>query len=53
MLPEKKEGYDAYNKGESKDANPYNWSNQTWWMVEAWDEGWNEAKEDDYDDDDD
>lgn len=51
MTTEEKEGYDAYNKGQSKSSNPYNWSNQTWWQVEAWENGWKNAENDDYDDD--
>jgi|APMI01.1.fsa_nt_gi ribosome modulation factor len=49
MSTEEKEGYDAYWKGQSKDANPYHWSNQTWWMVEAWEKGWKQAEDEDFD----
>lgn len=51
MGSEEKEGYEAYWKGENKGQNPYYWSDQTWWMHEAWEEGWRQAEEDDYDDD--
>ncbi|WP_170235807.1 hypothetical protein [Colwellia demingiae] len=52
MSCEKSEGYDAYWKGKPKGSNPYNWSNETWWMVEDWDKGWEEGQDEDYDDDD-
>jgi len=52
MSPEEKEGYEAYNMGKTIGSNPYTWSNQTWWMVEAWDKGWKQAQSDaDYEDD--
>jgi hypothetical protein len=51
MSCEKTEGYNAYWKGETKGSNPYHWSNETWWMVEAWDDGWEEGQDEDYDDD--
>mgnify|MGYP000138508570 CR=1 FL=1 len=50
MLFYEKEGYDAYWKGQSLSANPYTWSNQTWWMVEDWEKGWKQAEDEDYDD---
>ena len=49
MLSEEQEGRDAYWNGKSVEDNPYIWSNHTWWMVEARDEGWNGAEEEDYD----
>lgn len=51
MSSEYQEGYNAYWKGSSKAANPYYWSNTTWWMVEEWDRGWDAAHYDNYDDD--
>tara|TARA_R110002167_G_scaffold137654_1_gene324740 strand:+ start:36635 stop:36838 length:204 start_codon:yes stop_codon:yes gene_type:complete len=50
MSSEEHDGFNAYWKGEPKSSNPHNWSNQTWWMVEDWDSGWEKAQEDDYDD---
>ncbi len=52
MSSEKKEGYDAYYSNKGKGDNPHILTNQTRWMVEAWDEGWAEAEDDDVDDDD-
>lgn len=51
MSTEYQEGYKAYLKGASKSANPYHWSDNTWWMVEDWERGWNAAQNDYYDDD--
>ena len=51
MSPETKEGYEAYFSGKAKSANPYNWSNETWWQVEAWEDGWKKAQDEDHDDD--
>jgi hypothetical protein len=48
---EEKEGYEAYWNGEGLGANPYRWSNKTWWMVEDWESGWKRAQQEDYDDD--
>jgi hypothetical protein len=47
MSPEKREGYEAYYNGKSIGANSFVWTNQTWWMVEDWEEGWKEAEADD------
>ncbi len=52
MLPEEKEGYDAYWHGESQSSNPHTLSNRSWWLVDTWDSGWKQAEDDDYDDDD-
>ncbi|WP_286270525.1 hypothetical protein [Thalassotalea hakodatensis] len=51
MSSEQKEGYNAYWKGESKSSNSYQWSDDTWWVVEDWDKGWDAAQEEDYEDD--
>lgn len=47
MSSEMKEGYDAYWSGQSSASNPYVWSNKTWWMYEAWEDGWKQADDDD------
>ncbi|MCU7988136.1 hypothetical protein [Shewanella sp. SW24] len=52
MSSEYKEGYNAYWKGKSKSANPYDWSETDWWSQEDWDRGWDAAKIEDYYDDD-
>lgn len=44
MLDEEREGYNAFCNGLNKGHNPYHWSNETWWMVEAWDDGWDKAR---------
>ena len=51
MTYEEKEGYNAYWNGVGKASNPYPWSDESWWMVEAWDRGWDMGEEEDYDDD--
>ena len=51
MSSEKRDGYNAYWKGQTKGSNPYYLSDEAWWMVEDWDKGWDEAQDEDYDDD--
>lgn len=49
MSSEQLDGYNAYWKGQTKSSNPYHWSDETWWMVEDWDKGWEEGQDEDYD----
>lgn len=46
---EYEEGYADYYKGKCK-PNPYSWDSDSWWRVEAYDKGYADAQQDDYDD---
>lgn len=47
-FPEYKEGWEAYERHESRDSNPVVKDGHSYMKRMAWHQGWNDAKNDEY-----